>query len=682
MRFRTKVTLALLLAALVPLSLFGLIGFQRFEDEAMAAAQDALDATGTMRAAQIHVSFTDQLDWLEAIAAEQNTISAVQDFAFAARSVAEAGTVVPDTATLNDLLAERHSRTKDTDNAALSRWTGDLDQSAAVLQDLFVVKNPQPPGSKQDLLSAPGGGRYSMVHRTQHPVFKALLERFGFYDIFLIDAVEGRIVYSVMKEPDYGTSLTIGPYRDSAFGKAAQAIIAERGATGPKFVDYSPYEPSFNDPAAFVLVPVGSDADFTGIFAVQLALTSAEAVVQAKTSADAQTLRNYILASDMTVRIPPNGNTTLAIGDRIESDLISKIDLSSDAPIRATNDLGTDVIASVEKIDRLGLQWVLVSEVAVSEALEQANLAKRSTFYAAGVASVVLLVIGLITAKMLLLPVVRMGSRLSDEAADASTIMSDAAKRAQQAVQEVASVAEETNAQAEMVRESSSEAARNVQEMSTAVEQLTSSIANVATGVRETANLMFDATEKTDEAERTLAELERVADRIRGMVDLIDDVANRTNLLALNAAVEAAHAGEAGRGFAVVASEIRKLAGRTTESTDVIAAEVKLVLEAVQANSSAIRDISSSVRRVSDMATSLSSAAEEQERVTDEIAQRMTTTAQRVSEVDSNIETVKVASRNSAASAASLVGELQHVDDASNRIVGSITQMAEGVRAL
>lgn len=126
---------------------------------------------------------------------------------------------------------------------------------------------------------------------------------------------------------------------------------------------------------------------------------------------------------------------------------------------------------------------------------------------------------------------------------------------------------------------------------------------------------------------RTIAELGTYSNEISAIVSVIEDIANQTNLLALNAAIEAARAGEQGRGFAVVADEVRKLAERTSQSTQQIGKMIEKVQtgarHAVLAMESGVKRVDSGMetaRRAGESMTTIQDSADRVVHVVQDIA--------------------------------------------------------------
>ncbi|MBF0595719.1 MAG: methyl-accepting chemotaxis protein [Candidatus Omnitrophica bacterium] len=127
------------------------------------------------------------------------------------------------------------------------------------------------------------------------------------------------------------------------------------------------------------------------------------------------------------------------------------------------------------------------------------------------------------------------------------------------------------------------EASTTVKELAVTAAQIAQNAENVAKTAERTMAGMQEVNARVDATAKKILSLGEKSQAIGNITKLIDDLAEQTNLLALNAAIEAARAGEAGRGFAVVAQEVRKLAERSSESTD----EIRQLITEIQAETNA-----------------------------------------------------------------------------------------------
>ncbi|WP_322992378.1 methyl-accepting chemotaxis protein [Limnohabitans sp.] len=211
-----------------------------------------------------------------------------------------------------------------------------------------------------------------------------------------------------------------------------------------------------------------------------------------------------------------------------------------------------------------------------------------------------------------------------------------------------------------------------ISQVSMAVRQTVSSVTEVSENTevasqksRQSFTLVRGSMVKMDEMVKVVNNIAANSEKINKITEVIEKIANKTNLLSLNAAIEAARAGEHGKGFAVVADEVGKLALNSAESSQEIAMLVKQAVEEAHSAVKAVMDVSQDM-----------SGIERETQATDQMLQRIASAlvqqSSAVEQINVNLNNLdQIAQSNSAASEeiAATVVELSKIADATRREV-------------
>jgi methyl-accepting chemotaxis protein len=222
-------------------------------------------------------------------------------------------------------------------------------------------------------------------------------------------------------------------------------------------------------------------------------------------------------------------------------------------------------------------------------------------------------------------------------------------------------------------------AAGNAQSISAAVEELSASIGEIGRQVHDAALSAETAAKDGAAAAEIVTGLTRTADSVAGILNIIRDIADNTNLLALNATIEAARAGEAGKGFAVVANEVKGLATRSARATEEIRAQIHAVQEISSSAASSITEIVSKLDAIHGAASGIAASVTQQNAATQEIARNVTESSKRQQEMAGLVGDVKNAAETTGTESSEVLkvaAEVaESVDFLKSRVDGFLKEM-------
>ncbi|MHC5027417.1 MAG: HAMP domain-containing protein [Planctomycetota bacterium] len=439
---RSRILVVLCAAAIVSAGATALFGYHTARRALEEQSFNMLTAVREMKAAEIESYFRNIVDQVSAFSEDLMVIEAMKEFGEAFRDLEQEMASDDDRRTQmgtdlrlyyqNEFLPRLNANARRP--ATASEFLPD-EAATQLAQHLYITSNPFDVGAKHLLDAADDGSRYSRTHGVYHPVVRDYLERFGYYDIFLVD-LDGHIVYSVFKEVDFGTSLLAGPYRDSNIAQALRGVLEEPAADVVKIVDFEPYAPSYLAQASFIASPIHDGRERIGVLIFQMPVDRINGIMTSNRLWSEVGLgesgETYIVGMDQTLRnqsrflledpesyfrmidsfgydaasVETMRNLGSSIGlQRVETEGTAAA-LAGESGTRIFPDYrGVPVLSSYRPLKIMDLSWSILSEIDEAEAFGSITAARDRVLVGLAILVVIVVIVAFMFARTLTRPI-------------------------------------------------------------------------------------------------------------------------------------------------------------------------------------------------------------------------------------------------------------------------------------
>ncbi len=466
-------------------------------------------------------------------------------------------------------------------------WLAHLDADALALQYRLFKANPNPLGEKHKQSDLGDDSMYARHHAIYHRVIRDYMEKFGYYDIFLVDSESGDIVYSVYKELDFATSLKDGPFATTGIGEVFRKA---NQASSPDFVaiaDFAPYSPSYEAAASFIASPIYSGNEKVGVLIFQMPIGRINQVMthngnwmQAGLGESGET---YLVGSDTLMRstsrflledkagylkaLKDGGISEHTVGTiNVKETSIglqpvdtegSRAALSGKTGFAIFQDYrNVPVLSAYAPVAIEGVDWAILAEIDQEEAFRAADaLSTELITVAAGVAAVLILLavaVGFWFAGILSRPIVNFSKTIAEverdadltrtadinskdelgEAASAFNSMlgtfQSSLNQVSDATSQLATTAEETSVITEQTNQAVEQQLAETTQLATAMTEMSATIQEVASNTSTTAHAAAEVNDQAAAGQQamtgTIEQIQQLAGEVEGAAGVIQQL--------------------------------------------------------------------------------------------------------------------------------------------------------------